>query len=244
MDYRRIYLSICANAKKEMIGGLRPSSYKEKKCFKKYFEFHHVLPKSLFPRWKNRSANIVPLTAREHYFLHELACKIWPTIEMAGAWFRLSTDGRRKVTSREYERSKLEYSKYCKQRIGKNNGMFGKHWFTNNEGNNILSIDCPEGYFSGRDGKPTKIRTKLGSPEFKELCRLRASHARGRTFSDETRKKISEAKKGKPNISSGQSCKGKHFYTNGKVTVRAFECPEGFHLGRIWSLGKTQDSNT
>ena len=59
MDYRRIYLSICANAKKEMIGGLRPSSYKEKKCFKKYFEFHHVLPKSLFPRWTvKRSHNL------------------------------------------------------------------------------------------------------------------------------------------------------------------------------------------
>lgn len=46
--------------------------------------------------------------------------------------------------------------------------------------------------------------------------------------SNEHNKKISLALKGRPSLS-----KGTHWYNNGKINVRAKDCPEGFIRGRI-----------
>ena len=59
-------MSIVRNAKEEQNKGLRS------KGDGKYYELHHILPKSLFPNWKRRKTNLVLLTAKEHYFVHEL----------------------------------------------------------------------------------------------------------------------------------------------------------------------------
>ena len=72
-----------------------------------YYEKHHILPKSMFPLWKDRSFNQVLLTAREHYFCHQLLTKIYPTKEMIFALWRLSHSGKHKVLSREYERLRV-----------------------------------------------------------------------------------------------------------------------------------------
>lgn len=68
MNYKLVYMRIVSHAKKEMNLGLRPRNSWEKKEFpNQYFEFHHILPKSLFPNWIKRKSNIVALTAREHF---------------------------------------------------------------------------------------------------------------------------------------------------------------------------------
>lgn len=46
--------------------------------------------------------------------------------------------------------------------------------------------------------------------------------------SEETKKKLSEAHKNKPNWT-----KGTHWYNNGIIQMRAFECPEGFIPGYL-----------
>ena len=159
MDWRKVYINICKNAKLEQKAGKRPST---KGGVGAEYEFHHILPKSLFPLWSDKKSNIVPLTLKEHYFIHMVAFKIWPTPEMASARFRMSTDGRRKVTSREYEASKKAYIPFCKQRVGKNNGMYGKHWFTNGEVNKLSDI-CPYGF---QPGKVSKLKPKKGSQKW------------------------------------------------------------------------------
>ena len=115
MNYRHVYMLIIKHAKSEMELGLRPKSRYEKryKFSECYFEFHHILPKSLFPNWSKRKSNLVALTAREHFFCHQLLVKIYPTYEMWGALFRLSKDGRgdRNVTSREYENIRNNFSR-------------------------------------------------------------------------------------------------------------------------------------
>lgn len=63
MNYRRVYFKIISNAKIEMQNGVR------KKKNGNYYENHHILPKSLFPLWKDRTSNLVLLTAREHFFV-------------------------------------------------------------------------------------------------------------------------------------------------------------------------------
>ena len=62
-----------------------------------------------------------------------------------------------------------------------------------------------------------------------EETKLKISEAnKGKKRSEETRKKISEAKKGK-NI----WIKGRHWFNNGKINIRAKECPEGFVPGML-----------
>ena len=66
---------------------------------------------------------------------------------------------------------------------------------------------------------------------FTEESKLKISMAKkgkkGKTPSEETRRKLSEALKGK---SKGL---GLHYYNNGVINVRRYECPEGFTPGRI-----------
>lgn len=49
---------------------------------------------------------------------------------------------------------------------------------------------------------------------------------KGTCLSSETKNKISKAHKNKPSWT-----KGTHWYNNGIIQMRAFECPEGFILG-------------
>ena len=78
-------------------------------------------------------------------------------------------------------------------------------------------------------GKPSNNEGK----KFSEETRKKMSEARkgktgpnkGKKFSEDTRKKMREAHKGNTNT------KGKHWYNNGKINIRAKECPEGFVPG-------------
>lgn len=89
MNYRKVYMKIISNSIKETKKGLRPWCKSQKKKFSEYYEFHHILPKSLFPLWAKKSSNIVALTAREHFFCHQLLTKIYPGKKMFFALWRL-----------------------------------------------------------------------------------------------------------------------------------------------------------
>ena len=218
MKYRRIYMQIISAAKSEQLQGLR------KKGNGNYYEAHHILPRSLFPNWIKRKSNIVLLTAREHFFCHQLLTKIFPSKQMAYAlWaFCNRPNADYKITSREYERiktlRKLEMKgfrnkgtfykgqepwnkgKRCPQlaKVGKANGVYQKKVFTNGI-INIAAFECPEGFWKGE--------TKNINPETEKL----------------RREKISKA------------TKGKKWYNNGTINKFCFEGqqPEGFHLGML-----------
>lgn len=51
---------------------------------------------------------------------------------------------------------------------------------------------------------------------------------KGRKHTPETRKKISDSKRGKQTTST----LGKHWFTNGTKNISAYECPKGYHKGR------------
>ena len=109
MNYRHIYMQIISAAKNQQKLGLRPKNKNDlKKNFSnQYFEFHHILPKSLFPNWIKRKSNIVSLTAREHFFCHQLLTKIYPSFEMQNAMWFLCICGKYKMSSRFYEKLKV-----------------------------------------------------------------------------------------------------------------------------------------
>jgi len=63
--YIKWYFSIIQKAKRS----------KRKKDGKHYYEEHHILPKGIWPKFKNEEWNKVILTAREHYLVHKLLLK-------------------------------------------------------------------------------------------------------------------------------------------------------------------------
>ena len=98
MNYRKAYMAIIAKALKE----------ERSKKQDVYYESHHILPKSLFPLWSKKKSNKVLLTAREHFFVHQLLYKIYPSREMQAAlWLMYNRLGKPK-NSKEYERIKLK----------------------------------------------------------------------------------------------------------------------------------------
>ena len=67
---------------------------------------------------------------------------------------------------------------------------------------------------------------------------------KGKQLSEETKKKMCEAKKGNKNALGchrtdefrkklSEANKGMRFFNNGKINIRAKECPEGFIPGRL-----------
>ena len=116
MNYRHIYCKIIYYAK----------SQNRHKGDGNYYERHHILPKSLFPLWKNRKSNIVLLTAREHFFCHQLLIKIYPCDKMFYALhsFVSRPNADYKIASREYEKLKKEFS----ERMKGHTPNLGRHW--------------------------------------------------------------------------------------------------------------------
>jgi len=108
MNYRKVYMQIISAAKNQVKLGLRPKTkyYQLKNFPNQTFEFHHILPVSLFPDWSKRKSNIVPLTSREHFFCHQLLYKIYNCSEMQIAIFMMSHRMGKKISSKLYEECK------------------------------------------------------------------------------------------------------------------------------------------
>lgn len=133
MNYRKIYVCIIKNAILE----------NRKKHDGVYYERHHILPKSIFPLWKNKKSNTVLLTAREHFFCHQLLMKIYPGHSMAFALKRMmeSKNKNYKISSKEYQRTKENIKPYLQT-------TKGKHPFNNGEVT-VYSEVCPSGFKPG-----------------------------------------------------------------------------------------------
>ena len=253
MNYRHVYMLIIEHAKKELNLGLRPSNSHKRKNFPgQYFEFHHILPKSLFPLWSKRKSNIVPLTAREHFFCHQLLTKIYPTKSMFYALYAFTnspnTDfSNYKITSRIYEKLRLEFS-HIKSEETK------KWWKTlSNEEIEERTRKSKERLNQGRErylmnrteeekqrvSKKLSIsRKKYFNEHYEEYLASRQEYCKSKSFImsrqkwQETMKSKSEEELKEINAKKIVN-KGKHWYNNGEKELYADECPIGFQKGRL-----------
>ena len=92
MNYSTHYKSLIERAKIRSLTG--------------YKESHHIVPKCL--GGTDDSANLVNLTAREHYIAHILLAKI----HGGTLWHAVNLMGRlKKYSNRQYEKARLEHSK-------------------------------------------------------------------------------------------------------------------------------------
>lgn len=168
----------------------------EKRCKgTSYFEIHHILPKSMYPEFKNLNKNEwngVLLTGREHYICHRLLIKMVDNIKdknrmRAALRGMLKNECGRTFNSYQYEYIKTQLSLAMKGRIVSKE--------TREKISNI---------HKGKKKSPehvekiaSKNRGRLHSKEIRE----RMSFNRvGKTHSEETKKKISNSNKGKHNI--------------------------------------------
>ena len=190
MNYRHIYCLIISKAKIETKNGTRVKGKED------YYEAHHILPKSLFPLWSKRKSNIVLLTAREHFFCHQLLDKIYLNSNMFIGLWRLSNDKNHNyLSSKEYERLKQRYSKFMSE--------LHKGHSPKNKGKK-LSEEHKQKLSNAHKGKKLssshrqKIAERHKGKKFSEEHKIRLREkALGRVLDENTRKKISESKKGK-----------------------------------------------
>jgi len=150
------------------------------------------------------------LTAREHFFVHQLLTKIYPCNEMFFAChaFVSRPNADYKITSREYERLKLNFSrlsseinkgkKMSKESIEKlRKSLTGRKLSIEHRKNltgKKRSDKSKQKMSAAKKGKPSSRLGVILSEETKS--KMAAAH-RGKHLSEETKKKISETIKNK-----------------------------------------------
>jgi hypothetical protein len=255
MNYRKVYINIIRHAQQEQKYRNDQRKLRFKTHFEKgiYYELHHILPKSLFPLWNKRKSNLVLLTAREHFFCHQLLTKVWPGLEMACAAWRFThiNHGDIKITSSQYEQLKLEWSKYMSNilkghtfnkgrkpsleaRQHRSEALKGKNKGKKvyNNGETQISLcdgeQIPEGYVRGQLKKYRD--KKVGFvPWNKGIINCFSEETKQKMIASHTGKKASEESKKKQSENMKRLntwAKDQRWYTNGIEIKKMKECPE------------------
>jgi len=103
MNYQRIHDKIIERAQNRLFEG--------------YTEKHHIVPKCM--RGTNSKENLVRLTAREHFVVHQLLVKMYPEhqgLVLSAKMMTVDRDGYR-VNNRMYEWLSMRYAKTCSDRM-------------------------------------------------------------------------------------------------------------------------------
>ena len=138
MNYKNIYDNLISKAQRRTII--------------EEFERHHIVPKCM--GGSDDITNIVKLTPEEHYVAHQLLIKIYPNHAGLTHAAMMMCVGR--SSNKLYGWLRRKYKVVAKQRIGKKNGSFGKHWFMNPitlESGKFAIDAVPEGWIKGRRTK-------------------------------------------------------------------------------------------
>lgn len=185
MNYQRIH--------DEIIGRAR---LREKPAV--YCERHHIVPKSM--GGSDEKANLIWLTAKEHYLVHWLLFKIHRNKSMAFAWFRMTT-GLKKSTIR-YTSATFHLAREANAlfRGGSNNPMAGKTLST--EHREKMSRAKLGRTYSEMGRGPSKLAGRQITEEHRE--RVRAAVI-GRRHSPEAREKLRMSKLGSNNPQFGRA---------------------------------------
>ena len=229
-----------------------------------YSELHHITPKSL--GGSDHPSNLVYLTAREHYIAHRLLVKCLTgkaKAKMVLAW-NLMINGHAKkyyrVSSRQYQLLKEQYGEAIRQmRIGSHHSQETKQKISNSNKGKKISEQAKKIISAKNKGRHIgkkmpkshgeKIsKALLGHKKTKEwidkinknpikIMKTAEKH-RGMKRSDESRKRMSDAAKGRTAWNKGKKNPNYNlkWFNNPKtgqiIRVRPEDAPDGFVMGR------------
>ena len=181
--YTRIYYSI--------ISSRMPSSHKE------YVEIHHIIPRSL--GGTNNKDNLIELTAKEHFIMHRLLCKMTEGLDKAKMYyaFNMMLVSNNKQQGRAGKLTSASYM-ILKKEIAKNTSLHHK------------GLKKPH----SKD-KPRKIRPPISDETRKKMSESRkmlwqteeyknTNKREDYKHSEETKLKISLKAKGKNSPTKGR----------------------------------------
>ena len=79
-----------------------------------YYESHHILPKSLFPDYRNCKDNLVLLLPKEHFLVHKYLTEIFPGRQMAYAFWRMCCCKKELhgVTEEDFQEARCLYAQH------------------------------------------------------------------------------------------------------------------------------------
>ena len=196
--YTHIYYSIISNAKSRT---LPEDTYTEK---------HHIIPKSL--GGSNAKDNLVVLTAREHFICHWLLTKMLLgdlQSKMVYALIRIASSpyGDRKLTPKKFEIIKSmrrthtaeTKAKISKASAGENNAMYGQAAWSKG-----LTKETSQKIKETAEKNSGRVAWNKGIGHSSETKQKMSASQKGRTFSEEHKKKLSEGKKGANNPNFGK----------------------------------------
>ena len=196
------------------------------------------------------------LTAREHYFCHELLIKIYPSNQMFFAIFafinRPNTDLKNyKITMRQYEKLKKIESEI------KSISQKGRITYNNlsEEQKNAIKESASIRFKTFWENLSEEERNRLNTIRIESLKQSWAIHHNERvdkfhkymlteeykisrekyknTMNSKSKEEIKEI-----NDKKGKATLGKKWFNNGEIQVLRYECPEGFTPGRLPLLGE------
>lgn len=220
--------------------------YEENESFPKKVvkdrNLHHKFPRSFSKKdgadIDNDADNLVSLSLadhfRVHYYLWKCALKGYRSM-MARAFTFMrkkavvyATDETIEQIARDYEEAMREAAKASSESkkgkyTGEDNPFYGKHHSTETRKKLSDSWDYDKHF-------TTETRKKISEGN------------KGKKFSEEHKKKIGTANKGRRHSEEAKrkigtvnriNNIGRHWYNNGEISIRAYECPDGFVPGRI-----------
>lgn len=214
MNYEKVYTQLINKSKNRQLGG--------------YVESHHIVPRCM--GGKDESSNLVKLTAKEHFLAHKLLCEIYPSnIKLFYALWLMAIGKKKikcrepyKVSSRDYERMRLEFIKRSKLKklsqttkkliAKKNSKPVIQYDFKGNIINKFSSASNAERFISNRP----KAHWKKISSNVMDCCRLKQKSAYGFIWKYEGELLDLEQHKGSNNCVKGK----KIIYQNKKYKTQ------------------------
>jgi hypothetical protein len=225
MNHNKTYNTICSKAKSEgrVKGG------------ETYYEAHHILPKCMGGEGKvsqyKTHPNIVLLTAKEHFVVHRLLTKIYPSSKpLRMAWWAMcnqqapNQERIYKPSARAFEEARIGF---VESFSGENHPLFGKGYLQAGEKNPA---------FGKPQSKELREQKKISSTRSWENPELRAAQSarvKGRKHSQETLEKMKQSKSKEHARKIGLSRKGKKHNQETKLKISLnnsnriiHECPQ------------------
>ena len=189
---------------------------------------HHKFPRSFSKKdgaeIDNDDDNLVSLSLADHFRVHYY---LWKCTKkgyrgmMAKAFIFMRKKAVIYASDETIEQIAKDYENAMKEAAEANKG---KHF---SEEARKKMREAKKGKHLSEETRKKISETEKGKPKSEETKNKMSTAMKGKRFSEEHKNKLSEAMKGNTNV------RGTRWFNNGKINIRAKECPDGFIPGRI-----------